>query len=528
MNEKEYFKKMIHDCAANDALVKAKAKLQTKRTAAWRKPLAIAAASLAVLVGTVFLIPSARAEVFSWFHIDTKDQYLAADPAERTPIPELDAIIATPAPSQRLSVSYADEPYWREIGEQFSARITAAFFDGERLYISFDFDGVSGYPIAEQDFGYTAKAGSPVRLLLGSRIDPAHVGAYLEDSVSTAPYENGEVEMWEGPQNRLILTTEDGSQFYGWLSQTYRRTDTAFMDSLHKQFGSDLSRLSAEQMESYQQQMWDHYRENGLCALFYLFPANEFIPGHSNLPTDKKTIFDYTDENGKLRFHVRYQSRSDVGADAPVTKLDVDFGTVEVDMQAYRETEKRALLAETEGIALSGEAVFYGVHTEENGRIVKKNYIADLDGTFIRIVDAGWINALGVRDLRLQLTLPAHWSTEQREMFLQSFSLSVSLNHESPIFYHPVYSPNDDGSYTLELKDIENIPFSQIPGASEIYLLPSLTVMTDVDVYRILPDGSERRDPSVFLDPRAGHVGVSNNTHRIVYYPEWAITLKVQ
>ena len=63
MNEHDFFKKMIFDHAVNDAYVKARTKYATPRGFAWRKAVSIAAAAFVVLVGTVFLIPSARAEV---------------------------------------------------------------------------------------------------------------------------------------------------------------------------------------------------------------------------------------------------------------------------------------------------------------------------------------------------------------------------------------------------------------------------------------------------------------------------------
>ena len=97
MNEHDFFKQMIHDRAVNDAVVKAKAKMQTKRTAAWKRPLAIAAAAFAVIVGTVFLIPSARAEVMRWFTATRPEEYLTADPEERVPVEALDEIILVPA-----------------------------------------------------------------------------------------------------------------------------------------------------------------------------------------------------------------------------------------------------------------------------------------------------------------------------------------------------------------------------------------------------------------------------------------------
>ena len=96
MNEHDFFKQMIHDRAVDDALVKAKAKQKTHSTFAWKKAATIAAAAAAVLIGTVFLIPSARAEVLSWFGATRPEEYLMTDPEERTPVDALNILIVPP------------------------------------------------------------------------------------------------------------------------------------------------------------------------------------------------------------------------------------------------------------------------------------------------------------------------------------------------------------------------------------------------------------------------------------------------
>ncbi|MBQ6145715.1 MAG: hypothetical protein IJI82_01675, partial [Clostridia bacterium] len=96
MNEHDFFKKMIFDHAVNDAYVKARTKYATPRGFAWRKAVSIAAAAFVVLVGTVFMIPSARAEVLSWFGVSTPQDYLTTDADQRTEIPEIESLITSP------------------------------------------------------------------------------------------------------------------------------------------------------------------------------------------------------------------------------------------------------------------------------------------------------------------------------------------------------------------------------------------------------------------------------------------------
>ena len=103
MNEHDFFKKMIYDRTVNDAFVKMRAKHSTHRGFAWRKAVSLAAAAFVVLVGTVFLIPSARAEVFSWFSTSTPQDYLTTNSDQRTEIPEIEALITSPEKTDGLS-----------------------------------------------------------------------------------------------------------------------------------------------------------------------------------------------------------------------------------------------------------------------------------------------------------------------------------------------------------------------------------------------------------------------------------------
>ena len=102
MKEKEFFQRMILNRAIDDTAVMKNAAYQPKRTAAWRRTAAIAALCLVTVIGTVFLIPSARAEVLSWFGVSTPQDYLNAEPDERPDVPELNALVASPDAAEEI------------------------------------------------------------------------------------------------------------------------------------------------------------------------------------------------------------------------------------------------------------------------------------------------------------------------------------------------------------------------------------------------------------------------------------------
>ncbi|MBR3037435.1 MAG: hypothetical protein IKI52_01910, partial [Clostridia bacterium] len=77
MNETVFYRKTIQKYAASDAAVKAKACAPVERKGyPWKRVLLPVAACLVLLCGTVLVIPSARAEVLSWFRGNDPGEYL--------------------------------------------------------------------------------------------------------------------------------------------------------------------------------------------------------------------------------------------------------------------------------------------------------------------------------------------------------------------------------------------------------------------------------------------------------------------
>ena len=85
-----------------------------KQPIVWTKILLPIAACLVLALGTVFLIPSARAEVLRWLRIERPEQYLTEDPEERTPVEALDELIIpaeTETPNRNRITFVSDEPW---------------------------------------------------------------------------------------------------------------------------------------------------------------------------------------------------------------------------------------------------------------------------------------------------------------------------------------------------------------------------------------------------------------------------------
>ncbi len=536
MNEKEYFKKMIHDCAANDALVKAKAKLQTKRTAAWRKPLAIAAASLAVLVGTVFLIPSARAEVFSWFTPRNTGDYVAADPEIREPIEDIDNMIMPPEISVvDIHVNYvADEPYWREIGENFSASFGETIYDGKNISIVIDFDGLSGYPVYESRYCPDVPAGTALPTLLAEKLDPEMVKCFREDYADVSMYLDGTMEQWNGPESRVELTLEDGTRFsrtWNGVMQKDRPGDKAFYASVHDVIYKD-DVWTEEEAEMLRTSVWEYIKANGLRAV-----ANVYMPNPDEdafeLDSDRK-LADYLDENGNLKLHVRYIVCIDRGEETE-TKLDVDLGDVIVNMTAYKDMKRRSVEAEQSEIELSGDAVIGGSAFDMDQYFSVTNYPMHLDGVTLRITQPGTVDMLGVHGIGVLVSAQKDWSAEQKEIFARNLSFVVVIDGEDiHIGASLSWEHRSSGDWLIKL-DLGDIPFDRINTMQTITLTPTLQYCTEAIVQRTLPDGTLETVRTVPIgedgtfDTRMLERGTPVlYHHEETAHPEWAITLKVQ
>ncbi len=519
--------------------VLSEAPAKQKKPVAWTKILLPIAACLVLAFGMVFLIPSARAEILSWFQPASAGNYLAADPEDRDPIPALDAMITGPELNHtEIKVNYvADEPYWREIGENFSATLGETIYDGNDIYISVDFDGLSGYAVYEGSYCPDIPAGTPLWTLLAEKVDPEMVRHFRTDNADISPYLSGAMEQWNGPDNRLILTLDDGRQMHGgWMDLAKRPVDVAFSDAFHAEFGYP-EYWDEEAAAALKERAWEHFKTNGARGIAVVYAPEVCEPNVSNVlffPNDDgKTLADYIDEDGYLTLHARYCASIDHGEEQE-TKLDVDLGTVKVDMKSYKDLPHRSIGTPSEPTPLSGEAVFSGTGWNEDQAFHVTNYTADLDGVTLRVTYPGTVDLFGVHDLQIRVTMPDTWSDEMKKAFAEDLEFRIAVDDTLAIGSASSEKRNGDGSYTLHVDLLNCIPFDQINSMQTITLTPVITRFVAAEIYRVMPDGSEKLVKTVPIGPEGSFDSASLAPETPIHYqcdavehPEWEIVLPV-
>lgn len=438
MNEQEAYKTVINHQIVNDDQIKRIARTaapQRKPALRVLKPIGIALTALLIVFGVTMAIPSARAEVLSWFSPASAKEYLAQDPADRDPVPELDAMITAPNLSHtEIKVNYvADEPYWREIGENFSATLGETVYDGNEIYVSIDFDGLSGYPLFENAWC----PGLPADALLPT---------YLAEEIVPG--------QWSEPDNQLYLTAENGVSLPARIEPVSRPVDEAFRQAFLDRFGCFES-FDAETAAAWRESGLEHCKTNGVCAVAAVFP--EAANPQADLPID---------ENGYLTLGVRYSVWIEHSEDAS-EKLDVDLGTVTVNMTAYKEMKQRSIEAAQDTIALSGDAVWYDHRNQQR-------CAANLDGVTLRVIAPGTVDLMGIHGIEILAVMPDHWSEEQKETFLRGLLLDITVDDDLSIDFGCGIRRNDDGSYILDIELDGCIPFDQIGTVRQITLTPRL------------------------------------------------------
>ena len=439
MNEQDAYKTVIKNQIINDDQIKRTVRSAApQRTPALRvlKPVGIALAALLVIFGVTMAIPSARAEVLSWFSPASARDYLSQDPEDREPVPELDAMItAQDLNRTEIKVNYcADEPYWREIGENFSAMLGETVYDGRRIYLSIDFDGLSGYPLFVNAWCPCLPTGT----LLPT---------YLAEE--TAPGE------WSEPDPNLYFEAENGVQIPASIEAIHRPAEETFRQAFYERYGFFRS-FDEETASAWREDAWEHCKANGVRAVAEGYP--ESIISEEDLPIDK---------NGNLTLDVHYSLWINRGGGS-IEKLNVDLGTVTVNMTAYKDLDlkERSIEATQDTIALSGDAVFYDRADER--------YAANLDGVTMRVVTPGTIDLKGIHDVELLVRTPDDWSEEQKDAFLKSLLLDVTVDDDFKINYGGGFRPNDDGSYLYVIECEGVIPFNRIGTVQRITLTPIL------------------------------------------------------
>ena len=577
MNEHDFMKNMVRNRIVNDDRIKRGAKIGAEETKRRLRraliPALTAVGSIAVLIGVTMSIPSARAEVLSWFQPKTPGEYIAADPEDRDPIPELEAMIVTPAPTEAaVSVtapaseetnvpsetpaptkapeptdmpseigSEPNEELWDEIRENFSAHIGETIFDGHTLYMTVDLDGVCGLLAYESDNLRSYPAGTPHLFWLYEKIAPEYVKYFYEESANLTRYYSGAMELWMAPDCfvQLILDEEEQIMLSGWVSFVERPIDRAFSQELKKEFGYHET-YTEEAAAEIRARLLEHFRQNGARAIMTLY-LEDGLATPVGPKSSGKHVYDYLDENGYMEAKAVFRVILDHGTNENTeVKFQTEIGTVGMKMTAFKNLSKRKITTKDDPVEFSGETVFYEHVWDDayrNWALINRQI--DLNGASISLKDTGgYLDILGIHELKLSLTMPDDWSVETKWAFARTLRFEVTIDSDLSVGTYSAYVwPESDGTFTLTFPEISDIPFNRFKTIESIRLTPMYDCCTTVSVCEREQVGAELPRTVLYTVPMgpndsfrsetAGEGTVVEWDFETVQHPEWAITLTV-
>ena len=461
---------------------------------AWKRILLPVAACLVLVCGTVLLIPSARAEVFRWFGISRPQEYLTTDPSERPDIPELNALIASPAAEDVVTVPI-DRTESEAVNSEHALAIAAflhencdvalgdAMYDGQRIYQTVRLNGLSGLYLLEQ-----------------------YTGTY-----ATAIMRDG-FPAW--PSGWIVYELPDGTQFFGIMDLT--DAIEPYSKSLNELGlrGANAPEDAKEQIDAKNRQ---YLTENGLAAVAEVVPHD---------------IERYLDENGNLTAKVLYRVTLTEQDDRPDTELyTAQIGTITVNMRAYQSVEAGKPVS-AGAVRWDAETVTLSKLGVESDCLAFSRLAADTEGLVMTAeTDETEIGLLGVKNLRVRITLPEAWTQAQREAFAKSLQFAVLIDGEAGDWY-PQYvycEVQDDGSVLWSADELYGVPYDVLGAPHTLTLIPQLFTYETVT----LTDGQGNPLPET-LAPAIGETAISepgtvgfNAATDVAAFPQYAITLYV-
>lgn len=528
MKEHDFFKKMIYDHAINDAYIKARTKYATPRGFAWRKAVSFAAAAFVVLVGTVFLIPSARAEVLSWFGVSTPQDYLTTDADQRTEIPEIESLITSPETTDGFKLIPIDRTDSKAVNSEEALKLSKFFyensdvklgdamFDGKEVYQTIRLNGLSGLYLLEMwTGGHQA----------GVKVDPYAVWGLYENGPDKE-YLTGQRTLYERPDGHIIYEMPDGKRFQGMVDLS--SVIDPYIDSLVAQ-GLMKETRTEEDQKKIDELNLAYLGQNGLTAVASIYGLDG--------------LTDYADENGNLNAKVFYkvlvceEDRGD-GNFVPATELFyAQLGTITVNMKAYQdlqasqfETVASAVWG-AETVTLSRVDIDFGRSDDRyaDDRIAFSKQRASTEGLTMAVEDIQ-MDALGIHEIKVRVLIPEAWTQEQRDALAQSLGFKTLINGAAGDWYFNSYNctVQEDGSVLFSARSLDEVPYDMLKSIQEISFIPKLHTFTVVDPYDTndKPLGTLNPDYGEVVWSRPGVNGWNANDTE-TEYPQYAIVLKV-
>ena len=529
MNEHDFFKKMIFDHAVNDAYVKARTKYATPRGFAWRKAVSIAAAAFVVLVGTVFMIPSARAEVLSWFGVSTPQDYLTTDADQRTEIPEIESLITSPETTDGFKLIPIDRTDSKAVNSEGALKLSEFFyensdiqlgdamFDGQYVYQSLRLNGLSGLYLLELwTGGHQA----------GVKVDPYAVWGLYENGPDKE-YLTGQRTLYERPDGHIIYEMPDGKRFQGMVDLS--SVIDPYIDSLVAQ-GLMKETWTEEDQKKIDELNLAYLGQNGLTAVASIYGLDG--------------LTDYADENGNLNAKVFYkvfvceEDRGDGNYVPPTELFYAQLGTITVNMKTYQDLQ--ASQFETvasavwgpETVDLSRVDIDFGRSDDRyaDDRIAFSRQRASTEGMTMAVEDIQ-MDALDVHDIKIRVRVPEAWTREQREALASSLEFKTLINGESGKWF--LNSCNcevqEDGSVMFRAMTLDEVPYDMLGSIREISFIPTLRTFTKVEPYDTndKPLGALEPDYGEVVWSRPGVNGWDDDATE-TEFPQYALVLKVK
>ena len=524
MNEHDFFKKMIFDHAVNDAYVKARTKYATPRGFAWRKAVSFAAAAFVVLVGTVFLIPSARAEVLSWFGASTPQDYLTTDADQRTEIPEIESLITSPEASDGFRLIPIDRTNSKAVNSEGALKLSDFFyensdiqlgdamFDGETIYQSIHFNGLSGLYLLENWSG-----GTVTRV----KVDPEALSAE-----SALPLEFAFPDGW------ILYELADGTRIEGLIGDVSSALIDAYLAERDQKGLGEMS-ASDEHRQLVEAEDRAFLKKNGLTAVaqIYIFHPDEI----------EKLIDPEGNLAAKVFYEVDVVEEDRIGSDmVPPTELfKASLGTISINMRAYQEIKPSRFESVDAVVTWGPETVTlsridFDFGRPDNGyadvRIFFSKQRASTEGLTMLVEDIQ-MDALGVHDIKIRVRVPEAWTKEQREALAASLEFKTLINGESgQWFLNPINcTVQEDGDLLFSNGNLDEVPYDMLKSVREISFIPTLRTFTKVEPYDTndKPLGALEPDYGEVVWSRPGVNGWADDATE-TEFPQYALVLKVK
>lgn len=454
----------------------------------WRKVGMVAAACLLLFISTIMAIPSTRAEVLSWLGIISRPQdYLTAEPSERPAIPALDNMIATAKPEDTEGkVMEIDRTKSKAVNSEGALKVAEllnrdvritlgdTLYDGSTAYVSLRLGGTAALPLLDSWTGGSATL---------VKVDPQRMYDFFAGGPGKE-FLSGEKEMYWRPTSELLLVFPDGSRMSGFLDQTETDAFKAHWAALEeKNFHWD--DLQPEELSEIDRMNQAFLEKNEIVAYTMMVGAPEILEKNA-------------DENGTVTAKAWFNVFVEEDYDLPPTKLlSVEAGTVRFNVTGYKSIENRAVEADQNKVVWQGDTIFTYMElvdeqdhakpaTDWNNALqVFTNCAASLDGMTMEALPGAHADDLGIYDLDVRITLPDSMQGNARAAWTNLVSMlpidfKILIDGQEGNWYHGGYGlkPNDDGTLTFHIADIQGLNLEIIKDIQTVTLIPVLRYMT--------------------------------------------------